>query len=232
MLDHTLTCTLPFTQVVVDAGEVRKELQLRLDGALYLCTPGGEMREYIKPAQTRTFCEGVRSAAVQPAVASALEEWLALAGRLQLVPLVRKLMAFAKAQMVFWGGLSILGPAAAHVLSPRVLKLLPPEILYEAVAWRLLQPEPSAMVVKPYEGLQVQGLPHVMSRSADEEAEEEVSFRTNEHGRNACSHKRGSTCYINFSFGGPGRQELQELVGQVMQRAVEDDEAAPSLRRG
>ncbi|KAG2429830.1 hypothetical protein HXX76_010612 [Chlamydomonas incerta] len=210
-------------KVVVGTGGGRKELQLRLQDTMYSFDDDNDTLIMDDTAgDSRNVCEGMGRAAVQSAVAAALEEWLALSGRLQLVPLVRKLMSFAKTQMTYWADVSILGPAAAQVLSPRVLKLLPPEILYEAVAWRFLQPEISDMVLDP------EHLPALIA----EETSDVSLVRSSDKTRNIAQLSAGGNLYLNFSFGGPGRKELQELVEGVVQRAREDDEAGPAQRQG
>ncbi|KAG2441124.1 hypothetical protein HXX76_003976 [Chlamydomonas incerta] len=82
-------------------------------------------------------------AAFPSAVAAALEGWLYLAGRLELVALVRVLLEFYKAQMIP-ANLSLLHGAAAKVLSRRVLECMPRELLVEGFA--------SSCVNDPYKG--------------------------------------------------------------------------------
>ncbi|GFR42459.1 hypothetical protein Agub_g3366 [Astrephomene gubernaculifera] len=62
------------------------------------------------------------------AVCSKLEEWLYLAGRLALVPLVELLLAFIKLQL-FPGDCSIFAACIGSVYSPRVLQAIPTPVL-------------------------------------------------------------------------------------------------------
>ncbi|KAG2437066.1 hypothetical protein HYH02_011326 [Chlamydomonas schloesseri] len=215
-------------KVVMGTGAERKELQLLLEGSLY-CLHENGLGERRAPTSLRTAYDGLDNSAVQPAVAAALEEWLALAGQLHLVLLVRKLMAFAKTQMTYWHGLSILGPSVVQVLSPRVLKLLPPEVVYEAVAWRFLQPEPLDTVLGLSEPCKMLRPPGMFYDSVEGEAS---VHRTGDTERNTIKFSTGNILYLNLSLGGPGRQQLGELVAEVVHRAVEDEAAGPSVAQG
>lgn len=64
-------------------------------------------------------------------IASQLEAWLYLAGRLNLVSLVRLLLDFIKMQLLV-GADSILAMKVGEVYSPRVLEHMPREVMYES----------------------------------------------------------------------------------------------------
>jgi hypothetical protein len=68
--------------------------------------------------------------AFAPAAVAAVEGWLHLACRLQLLPLVRRLMRFAQSQQL-GGDVTLLGADVSNLLSPRVMQCMPRELLLE-----------------------------------------------------------------------------------------------------
>ncbi|KAG2482361.1 hypothetical protein HYH03_018711 [Edaphochlamys debaryana] len=136
----------PDLALTVAVGELKVDLQLKgrvhfnTDGTLaYLTTVSTTATAPFALVGKEAYAP--HTAAFPSAVARELESWLHLAGRLNLVPLARALMGFVKAELV-GNSLSILQSSVGSVFSPRVLQLMPRELMFEAFVR-------DALVVRP-----------------------------------------------------------------------------------
>jgi hypothetical protein len=124
-------------QLEVPLGQTGVKVEISLPrGRIYRATQGDGL-VYVDAARPCERVVVVRPAVFRPHVAAfitnlqqQLEAWLHLAGRLQLDPLVRRLIGFIKEQLVL-AGESVVGSAMDVVYSPRVIQCMPRAVLYE-----------------------------------------------------------------------------------------------------
>ncbi len=114
------------------------QLQLKEGSLFYFSTIQAQNQEQLMCAfvdGSYRFLLTVRGAPdwrqrFRAAAVAAVEGWLHLACRLQLLPLVRRLMRFAQAQQLA-GNATLLGADVSNLLSPRVIECMPRELLLE-----------------------------------------------------------------------------------------------------
>ncbi len=126
-----------------EGDEQPTRLRIRLSGVLFslgehwynyttaqaIGEESDELKQYLQGYRARTE-SGDWIAAFSTSVVANLERWLYLAGKLQLMPLMRLLLDFIKLQQL-QGEESLLRPAAGSLLSPRVLQHMPRGLLLE-----------------------------------------------------------------------------------------------------
>ncbi|KXZ44704.1 hypothetical protein GPECTOR_63g31 [Gonium pectorale] len=140
--------------LVVNGG---LDVQLQLRERLYtLASPSG-LREFKVPTDGNPAHLIPRddprlpthSAAIRAAAASALEEWMYLAGRMRLLALLRVLLGFVKTQLVPWThGIIPEERSLKRIYSPRVLQCMPHELLLEAFVRDTLTDLPSRVALE------------------------------------------------------------------------------------
>ncbi|GFR40903.1 hypothetical protein Agub_g1558 [Astrephomene gubernaculifera] len=128
----------PRLSLTVPMGDQGRTVDLALSGSLYYLSSNNDLHHALMGnslAQSGTLVSAAdflpRKEQFASSLCGLLEEWLYLAGRLELVPLVQRLLDFIHTQL-FPGGLSICLAAMGSVFSPRVLHAMPRQLLLES----------------------------------------------------------------------------------------------------
>ncbi|KXZ54529.1 hypothetical protein GPECTOR_4g594 [Gonium pectorale] len=150
-LDHSL---LNVSGLCLNRGvDEAFSVQLRLRERIYTVSSANGLREWKVPVDdnsvpvlllpSRDAQFGARSAAIQAAVSTVLEEWMYLADRTRMTKLARVLLGFVKTQLVPYGCGQLVEEGLRGLYSPRALQCMPHELLYEALVRDCLMVLPS-----------------------------------------------------------------------------------------
>ncbi|KAG2496341.1 hypothetical protein HYH03_005571 [Edaphochlamys debaryana] len=194
---------------------LRGRLYYMESGLKYIAVPGEgrSVAVVIPPPEFEPFAAGFPAAAC-----AAVEEALFLGSRMGMVELCRLLMGFVK-QQLFTEAISVLMPAAHTIYSPRVIQMLPRELLYHHFLQGALLYQPTSLQVEPIQDRAQLFISVASPEGATWFGERpnsviEVEVRKGPAGRSLLRH--GTTLALNATVGGPNPESAARLVREAL----------------